>query len=358
MENIDYTALTEEPVFFERNRVYRITTGGKLFHDLFGDPQEDTNYPEEWIASSTAASLNNSSDPHEGVSKIKGAEIYFDELLKAEPEKMLGNKKDLGLLVKVLDGSMRLPVQVHPDKKFSQAHLNSSFGKAEAWLILATRGEAGISFGFKDVINEKILIDAIDRNEKDKNALEALMYKIPVKPGDVFLIPAKAVHAIGEGIMLVEIQEPTDFTITPEFWCGDEPISESMKYLGLPRQLALECFDYSINGKEGEKLGRKIPKKYAETDQYTSESLISYDDTPCFALNRHRISGSLRLNTAPGVHIVLSGSGKIITKKGSATVEKPLHKGDYFFLPFALSGLCTVQAGESPLELIECLPPK
>ena len=44
-----------EPIFFEKNRVYRVYTGGKLFSTFFGDDSEDCNYPEEWVASSVKA---------------------------------------------------------------------------------------------------------------------------------------------------------------------------------------------------------------------------------------------------------------------------------------------------------------
>ena len=47
--------IIREPVFFERNRVYRVYRGGKLFHDLFGDEPRDGHYPEEWIASDVRA---------------------------------------------------------------------------------------------------------------------------------------------------------------------------------------------------------------------------------------------------------------------------------------------------------------
>jgi mannose-6-phosphate isomerase len=348
--------LTNEPVFFERNRVYRITLGGLLFHDLFGDEAKDTNYPEEWIASSVPATLNGG-DPHEGVSKIKGTDVYFDELLQAEPERMLGGRKELGVLVKALDGSMRLPIQAHPDKAFSSKHLNSNHGKVEAWLILATRSDTEIYFGFENKINEEVFLDAIKRNETDKEALVKLMHRIPVKPGDVFLIPAKAPHAIGRDIMLVEVQEPTDFTISPEAWCGDKPIPEELKYLGLGRDLALQCFDYSIYGAGAETLGRKTPKKITETDQYTSESLIGFNDTSCFAVKRHLIRGTMRLQNAPAVYFVINGGGSINAGDTSA-YSKFLQKGDYFFLPFDLSGLYNIQGGKTPLELIEVLPPE
>ena len=51
------------------------------------------------------------------------------------------------------------------------------------------------------------------------------------------------VHAIGKGCLLLEVQEPTDFTIQPERWCGEYKLSDREMYLGLEREKALECFD-------------------------------------------------------------------------------------------------------------------
>ena len=45
----------QRPVFFDRNRVYRVYPGGKLFHDFLGDAPEDGFYPEEWVASTVHA---------------------------------------------------------------------------------------------------------------------------------------------------------------------------------------------------------------------------------------------------------------------------------------------------------------
>jgi mannose-6-phosphate isomerase len=354
-----YRNLVEAPVFFERNRVYRITKGGALFHDLFGDEALDTNYPEEWVASDVPASLNKGKNPREGISKVRGTDIYFDELLRAEPEKLLGNSSArLGILVKILDGSMRLPVQVHPDKEFSRKYLSSDYGKTEAWLILSTRGDACIYFGFESSIDESIFIDAIEKNKSDRNALVALMHKITVRPGDVFLIPARAAHAIGAGIMLLEIQEPTDFTITPEAWCGDSRIDEGVKYLGLSRETALRCFDYKIYGTHAEEIGQKYPRIIGESPEVLSEQLVGYDDTPCFSVNRHRVSGSLVLPHAPAVYFVTEGAGSLGPKGISGRQEKSIQRGDYFFLPYILKNQWMVKCRGKPLEIIECLPPK
>ena len=70
-----------QPIFFERNRVRRVYFGGMLFSEFFGDDPEDGFFPEEWIASSVKAINKEMLTEKDGISKIKGENCYFDELL-------------------------------------------------------------------------------------------------------------------------------------------------------------------------------------------------------------------------------------------------------------------------------------
>ena len=113
--------LWQRPVFFNRNRVYRVYLGGKLFHDFLGDPAEDGFYPEEWVASTVHAMNANPTGPLEGISIIEGTEIPFTQLLEEHRAECLGDRADLGVLVKYLDSAIRLPMQVHPTRKMPAA---------------------------------------------------------------------------------------------------------------------------------------------------------------------------------------------------------------------------------------------
>lgn len=342
-----------KPVFFERNRVFRVYTGGKLFRGFFGDAGEDGFWPEEWIASSVRALNRDSRNPREGLSKVRGADVYFSDLIEAQRERMLGDRENLGILVKVLDSAVRLPVQAHPDKAFSREHFQSGFGKSEAWIILATRENAAVYFGFSGQMTRERFLDAVDRSQNDKDAMEALLNRLPAKTGDVYFIPPKAVHAIGCGCLILEVQEPTDFTIQPEAWCGDYPLSDYEKYLGLDPDTALSCFDYSLFGKAAVELGKKQPRITRDAKGIVSESLIGPLETDCFALNRHRLrSGALLALAAPAVYVITEGEGALL---GPAGYWQGLKKGEYFFLPACSADQYGV-SGDS-LEMIECLPP-
>ncbi len=351
---MDTVKLASQPVFFEKNRVFRVYTGGKLFSEFFGDDSQDSFYPEEWICSSTKALNEGSTDEFEGLSTIKGTDIHFNELIDQQRELMLGDRKGLDVLVKALDSAIRLPVQAHPDKEFSRKNFNSEFGKAESWLVLATREGASIYFGFKDGVTKEDFEKAVDDAETDKTAMERLLNKIPVKPGDVYFIPAKAVHAIGYGCLILEVQEPTDFTIQPERWCGDYRLSEREMYLTLEKETALSVFDYSYNLEKVEKECKKTPEIIYENDGCKKECLIGKDDTPCFGVERYIVNGGKTEKLpAPCVYVVTEGAGKL-TGDG---YEKDIKKGDYFFMPYSCEGKYTVQS-DSELTLAACIPPE
>ncbi len=351
---MDTVKLASQPVFFEKNRVFRVYTGGKLFAEFFGDNSEDGFHPEEWICSSTKALNKDSKDEFEGLSTIEGTNIHFNELIEEQKELMLGDRKGLDVLVKALDSAIRLPVQAHPDKEFSRKHFNSEFGKAESWLVLATREGASIYFGFKDGVTKEDFEKAVEDAETDKTAMERLLNKIPVKPGDVYFIPAKAVHAIGYGCLILEVQEPTDFTIQPERWCGDYRLSEHEMYLSLEKDTALSVFDYSYNLEKVENECKKTPEIINENDGCKKESLIGKNDTPCFGVERYLVkNGETEKLPSPCVYVVTEGTGKLTGED----YEKNLKKGDYFFMPYSCKGKYSVKS-DSELTLAACLPPE
>ncbi len=350
---MDTKTIASNPIFFEKNRVFRVYLGGKLFSEFFGDDSKDDFYPEEWICSSTVALNEGSTDEYEGVSKVLGTDIYFNDLLKSEKELMLGNRDNLDVLVKALDSAIRLPVQAHPDKAFSRVNFNSDFGKAESWLVLATREDACIYFGFKEGVTPEDLEKAVLDSETDKSAMERLLNRIPVKPGDVYFIPAKAVHAIGYGCLILEVQEPTDFTIQPERWCGDYKLSDNEMYLSLDKETALSVFDYSYNLERVEKECKKTPEIIFESNGCVKESLISKKDTPCFSVQRYIVkNGETELLHGTQIYVVTDGKG-VLTGNN---YEKEIKKGDYFYMPCSCNEKFKVQA--ESLTLAACIPPE
>ena len=339
----------ESPLFFERNRVFRVYEGGKLFHEFFGDEAVDGNLPEEWIASKVKALNKKMRFPDEGLSKILGGDETFASLLANHPEEMTGGK-GFDILVKILDSAVRLPAQTHPDPAFSRKHFASNHGKTECWVILATRPGAKLFFGFKDGVTEADLRAAVEKSEQPGDAFSGLLQEVEAKAGDVWLIPARVAHAIGAGCLILEVQEPTDFTIQPERWCDRYRLSDQEMYLGLDKEVALSCFDLGQAGSAVLAVDRKIPQFDGKNNGSKKEVLISFKDTPCFAVNRYTINTSYALRNL-AVYVVTKGEGELVTAAGRTVLKK----GMYFFVPFAAREV-TVNTNAG-LELIECLPP-
>ena len=332
-----------EPIFFEKNRVFRIYTGGKLFSDFFGDDSTDGYYPEEWVASSVRALNEGSTDEYEGVSKIRGTDIYLNDAVNQYKSEILGDRDDLGILTKILDSAIRLPVQAHPDKAFSKKYFSSSYGKEESWIILATRPGAKIFFGFRDGVTLADFEKAIDESENGTDSMENLLCAIDVKAGDVIYIPAKMVHAIGSGCLLLEVQEPTDFTIQPERWCGEYKLSDNEMYLGLEREKALECFDMDRRYP-----APLVPEIISEDDGVKYESVIDEKITTSFSVRSITLSGgSFTLDKGAAVYVVTEGEGEISGEGCTYNIKK----GDYFLMPENAKGKFSISGN---LKSVEC----
>lgn len=130
------------------------------------------------------------------IDKIWGREVWYE----------LPDLESFGLLLKVIETTDNLSVQVHPDDSFA-IEQGLKRGKTEMWYILDADKDAKIVDGFSSDVSREELCDLLN----DGNIENVLNYE-NVEKGDVFLIPAGRVHAIGKGIKLVEIQQISDVT--------------------------------------------------------------------------------------------------------------------------------------------------
>ena len=352
MTNERLNKIIGQPIFFERNRVGRVYTGGKLFGDFFDDDGTDGYLPEEWIASAVRAINKGSTDPKEGVSKIRDTDIYFDDLLKSHRAELIGQRKSLDVLVKMLDSAERLPVQAHPDKAFSRKHFSSDFGKAESWTVVGVREGAKIYHGFSKKVSPEEFENAIQMSLDKIDGFSAFLNEAEVAPGDCFFIPANTIHAIGPGCLILEVMEPTDFTISPEYWCGNYRLSDEEMYLGLDKDTAISVFNFDSHGREALEANRLRPVITEQKDNVTRESVVGPDITDCFSLNRITITGgNAVLKAAPAIYVVTNSAG---TLQGE-DYSKNLKKGDYFFLPVKANERFSIASDD--IEIYECLPP-
>jgi mannose-6-phosphate isomerase len=225
--------------------VHRFYRGGALLGALRGEEREDGFFPEDWVGSITPAHNPGRDDPDEGLSRLADGRLLRD-VVAADPVGWLGAEHaarfgaSTGLLVKLLDAAERLPVHAHPDRAFARSRLDSPFGKTEAWFVLRTRREAAeVWVGLRESVERERYLAWIE--SQDVDSLLGSLNRLAVRAGDVVYVPAGVPHALGEGVLIAEVQEPTDFSLLCE-WDGF-PVAPEDSHLGLGWDVAVEALD-------------------------------------------------------------------------------------------------------------------
>ncbi len=339
------------PIKLTSERAWRTYIGGSLLDSFHGrEAGADTHFPEEWIMSTTAA--RNAGREHiqnEGMSRECDTGRTLKERIDESPALLLGQRHyekygaNTGVLIKLIDSAERLSIQVHPNKEMARKLFDSEYGKTECWHILGGRTIDGeepcIYLGFKEGITREKWKDVFDR--QDIPAMLDCLHRIPVNEGDTFLIPGGVPHAIGSGCFLMEIQEPTDFTIrTERITPSGFQIADSMCHQGIGFEKMFDCFCYSgMNGEDNLNAYRMRPKRDG-----AGQILVGYHRTPCFQLTKYEVTSSVRLAGDPvfkGLY-VLSGEGEFLCADGSMI---KVSKGDQFFVPANTEMTIAVSSG-------------
>lgn len=349
---------------FAPNRVWRCYTGGALLETFLGQAAAGDGYfPEEWLASTTRAMNGaHSQGPTEGLSRIRIGEGLTGPLLAdaiaTDPAGFLGPEAaadgdGLGVLCKFLDSSVRLPIQCHPDRAFAKTHYHSSHGKTEAWIILGGRAINGeppyLLMGFKPGVDKARFRRAVEA--QDIPAMEAMLHRVAVQRGDVWFIPGRLPHAIGPGVFMLEVQEPSDWVIQPERFCAGTRLSDADMWGPLPPDTAFDCFAYG--GEPLADLRRRLllqPALLQEEAGGRLEAVIGPDTTDCFSVNRLAVRGTFRLKAVPqaSIGIVTAGAGELVAASGRYAVRQ----GDVVLLPARLGDADCVAAGALEMYVV------
>jgi mannose-6-phosphate isomerase len=335
-------ALARAPIAFEHNEVWRVYTGGRLFRELRRRPEpRDSHYAEDWIASMTRADNppRDGQPPLEGLSIVRGTEVPFSLLVELFPDRALGAEHlaafgpTTGVLAKFLDSAVRLPIQAHPDDELARRYFDSPVGKTEAWIIVNTRVVNGVEpyilMDFRPGIAPAEFRRLVD--EQDLERQVACLNRIAVKPGEVYLVTGRTAHAIGSGVFMVEVQQPSDLVIHTERKVVDVEMPEEVCHMGLGWDRAMEVFDFT--GRTAEQTlarARLKPRPSAVAAGGAVEQLVAHDDTPFFASRRLTVTGELRCdNERFYAGAVIAGQGRLTWERGAMD----LRAGDTFFVP-------------------------
>lgn len=364
MMKTELTELAQTPLKQLPNRVWRTYQGGALIDRWTGTkPEKDGNLPEEWIMSAIPARGKNR-PPEEGLSLLTtpSGVIPLNELIAVDPGLFLGKRVagkfgTTGVLIKMLDSRERLTIQVHPDKPFARTMLGSAFGKTESWYVLGGReidGEKScIYLGFKEGITEEIW-SALFYAQDIPGMLDRL-HRFEINPGDAFMIYGGVPHAIGSGCFLLEVQEPTDYTMRVEkITPAGLILGEELIHQGIGEQKMLKCFHYDGFSREEAKRRWKVnPLETASSDAFRMKTIFSESHTDCFSLKELDLEGEMTLegNGDFLVGVIYSGEGTM-TCGGK---DYGFAQGDEIFFPAAIKRVTLNSTVASKILL--CYPP-
>ncbi|SEN12954.1 mannose-6-phosphate isomerase, class I [Lihuaxuella thermophila] len=299
----------QEPIFLEPVFKERIWGGNKLRTEFgFSIPSDHTG--ECWGISGHP----------EGLSTIKNGPLKgrtLDQVWQQHPELFAGRSGEyFPLLIKILDAQDDLSVQVHPNDELAMKLENYPLGKTECWYIIDCEEGAELILGHHASSRGELARMIHEGN------WEALLKRVPVKPGDFYYVKSGTIHAIGKGIMILETQQSSDITY--------------------------RVYDYDRTDAEGNKRPLHIEKSIAVTNVPDEESTVTpsvieqrslmiqqFVSETFFTVQEWKIDGKTDELERPGDYLlcsVIDGEGEIQT--GACTC--PFKKGDFFILPATL----------------------
>jgi mannose-6-phosphate isomerase len=308
------------------NVLHHFYAGGPRIAALRGIELESDHMPEEWIGAVSTMF----GQAERGLSRFADG-TFVRDAVAADPEGYLGPEHvarygaDAALLTKLLDAGQRLPSHFHPGRAFARDELGSAHGKTEAWLILEADPGAAVWLGFKRAVE----LDEVREwmRTQDSAAMLAAMHELPVSAGDAVFVPAGSAHAIGEGILIAELQEPSDMSVLLE-WNGFE-LSPDDGHLGLGWDRALQALDRGA------------------AEPPTAAPQLPDAADPYF--RAQRVEGGDALDPGFSILIGLDGDGSLVTDGGAV----PFHRGSAVLVPHG-AGAGELQGDVAGLR---CRPP-
>lgn len=249
--------------------LYPFKFRAQLFHKIWGGhsietwydyvPADYENVGEAWVMSDVEKYPTEvSNGAHSGDSLQDLLEVYMDELVGEKVYDVFGNH--FPLLLKFIDATDDLSIQVHPDDDYALEN-EKSLGKTEMWYVLPSKGDAAIYLGWNQQMNLSLIHAAIA-----DGTLSEYLREYKVHEGDVAYIPAGTVHAMRRNTIVAEIQENSDITY--------------------------RLYDYNRIGNDGKKRPLKLDKALQVMD-------FNPDNEASYAPTMPRIDGVVNLKKTP-----------------------------------------------------------
>lgn len=253
------------PLKFNTIPKEKIWGGKKLTNLLNKDFDEDINIGESWEISGVKENISIVKNGFLANNSLQDIiEIYMGDIVGDRIYNQFGI--EFPLLIKFIDATDVLSVQVHPDDQLAKKRHNA-YGKTEMWYVLQSDQRAEIITGFKKEISKEKYLNAL----KNNNIKELLNIEIS-QPGDVFYIPAGRVHAIGAGNLLTEIQQTSDVTYRIYDWDRKDKNGKSRE---LHTDLAIDAINFKDcdNYKTKYKVTKNKPSTIIESDKFVTNML-------------------------------------------------------------------------------------
>lgn len=286
--------------------------GGCQLKSRFHKETEKEIVAESWELSTHSAGEST-------ISQGIFAGLTLNEYIERAGKKVLGWKCEpfaqFPLLIKFIDAKKRLSIQIHPDDAYAMS-VEGEYGKNEMWYILDAKKDAFVYLGFnRDVTKEEC------EKRIEKGTLEEVLRKVPVKAGDAVFVEAGTIHAINEGILVLEIQQSSNATYRLYDY-------NRMDKNGRKRELHLEKAFANMNFEECKT--NTLPAGEVEVFKNYRKQLLGQCKYFSTFLYQVDTWGEINFDNSSFSSIIfLEGQGKLVT--ANQTLEfKP---GDSFFVP-------------------------
>lgn len=252
-------------------------------------------------------------------------EVYMSDLVGDKTYSQFGNS--FPLLVKLIDATDKLSVQVHPNDEMAQGNGERN-GKTEMWYVLEADENAEIILGF----NKEVTKEELEERLQKQTFSEVLNYQ-KVEKGDVVFIPAGTVHAIGKGCMMLEVQQASDTTYRLYDY-------DRLQGNGQPRELhtrqAFEAIDYkNWEHNVNHPSGLEEIEELVDCDYFTC-SLLRFNAPKTYDISD--IDSMVLLSAVEGSVEISYDEGKVTLQRGETTL-----------VPAIINTLTIIPEGEAKL---------